>query len=325
MDNTQTNETEAKRPSKPMLRVDDQIRHLESKGVSFETCGKEEAARYLSEKNYFFKLAAYRKLFEKHVGGENDGRYIGLDFGHLKALASADQQLREVLLPMTLDIEHFVKVDLLRQATESYKEDGYELVRDYCNSLSARNRSHLESEFKSRLRDEYCGAIIEKYKDDMPLWAFVEAVSFGTLIDLVRFCSARWEDKALLKKHYLLKDVKGIRNATAHGACILNGFDGSKGGAVRPSPTLSKAVASFNISKPIRSKMLGNARMLQVSTVFYMYATIVPEGRTREARLSQLNETTALIRNLFSILPENHTVVSSVAFMAKLTQGLDLL
>lgn len=89
---------------KPLLTVEQQIEHLKSKGVTFELCSEEDAAEYLSERTYFFKVAAYRFLFEKRVGGPRDGQYIDLDFGHLRALASLDRDLRYALLPLTLDV-----------------------------------------------------------------------------------------------------------------------------------------------------------------------------------------------------------------------------
>ena len=47
--------------------------------------------------------------------------------------------LRYTLLPMTLDIEHFAKVKLMREVTERADEDGYSIVADYLESLSERN------------------------------------------------------------------------------------------------------------------------------------------------------------------------------------------
>lgn len=328
MDDTQLSEEKdqqiPKNARKPKLSIEEQIGHLESKGVSFELCDKEQAAAYLSEKNYFFKLASYRKLFEKHVGGENDGRYVSLDFGHLTTLASVDQQLREVLLPMTLDIEHFVKVDLLRRATENCKEDGYALVHDYCDSLSARNRTYLESELKSRLHDEYCGAIIEKYRDDMPLWAFVEVISFGTLVDLVRFCSIRWEDEQLEDTHYLLKYVKGLRNATAHSSCILNAPMLDGGHLPAPPKALRKAVSQTGLSKAAKRKIVGNLRMRQISTTSLIYKTLVPAGESKSRCSRRLSEAAAFSIEAEKKLPENNPAVSAMALMRKLISEFGL-
>ena len=85
------------------------------------------------------QLAAYRVLFEKRIGGAHDGEYVGLDFGYLRDLATVDHILRYTLLPMTLDIEHFAKIKLMREVIERADEDGYSIVADYLESLSERN------------------------------------------------------------------------------------------------------------------------------------------------------------------------------------------
>ena len=103
---------------KPALTVEQQIEHLKEKGVKFEHSSERQAADYLAHRCNFFKLASYRKLFSKYQGGEQDGRYIALDFAQLRLLASLDQQLRAALLSMTLDIEHFQKVEILGEAME---------------------------------------------------------------------------------------------------------------------------------------------------------------------------------------------------------------
>ena len=75
---------------KPKLTVEEQIEHLKSKGVTFELCDEGEASRILSEQDHYFRLAAYRVLFPKRVGGKHDGEYAELDFGQLVDLAGID-------------------------------------------------------------------------------------------------------------------------------------------------------------------------------------------------------------------------------------------
>lgn len=70
------NETARIDQRKPLLTVEQQIGHLKSKGVTFELYSENDAAEYLSRRIYFFRLAAYRSLFEKRVGGPRDGQNI---------------------------------------------------------------------------------------------------------------------------------------------------------------------------------------------------------------------------------------------------------
>ncbi|HIY84413.1 hypothetical protein [Rubneribacter sp.] len=72
---------------------------MKSKGITFNLCSEDEAAAYLTDRTYFFKLYAYRDLFERRMGGPRDGQCIGLDSRHLMRLSSVDRTLRYVLLP----------------------------------------------------------------------------------------------------------------------------------------------------------------------------------------------------------------------------------
>lgn len=187
-------ETAPIKDRKPLPTVEQQIEHLKSKGVAFGLCSEEDAAEYLAERTYFFKIAAYRTLFEKRVGGPHDGQYSNLDFGHLKALASLYRDLRYALLPLTLDVEHAARTKLVRIATERGDEDGYALSRDYMASLNHNERRRREGEVGMMDNDLFCGDLVGKYDDspaDMPVWVLMELFSFGSFINLYLFCAER--------------------------------------------------------------------------------------------------------------------------------------
>ena len=65
---------------KPMLDVEGQVQHLKDKGITFQLVNEEEAKEYLRNNNYYFKLTSYRKNYEKYEDGDNEGKYISLDF-----------------------------------------------------------------------------------------------------------------------------------------------------------------------------------------------------------------------------------------------------
>ena len=75
------------------------------------------AARFLSDRNYLFKLKAFAKNYEKcFKDGDRKGRYIRLEFAYLVELSRIDRQLRDLVLHLTLDIEHYLKVRINRGA-----------------------------------------------------------------------------------------------------------------------------------------------------------------------------------------------------------------
>ena len=297
---------------KPILTIEQQIEHLKQKGVAFELCSEEEAADYLRDKCNFFKLASYRKLFSKYEGGPRDGRYVDLDFGQLRLLAALDQELRHALLGMTLDIEHFQKVTLLREM-EDRGEDGYAIVADYMASLTTANREYRLRELKMSGRSPYSSSLYAKYSGDMPAWAFLELTSFGTLIDFVRFCARRWGDRRLEASHYDLKRVKSVRNCAAHGSCLINCF--------------AERVAAVGIPKATRRKWMGNTAMQEVATVLVAHSGLVPEGSSRSRAASELAEMFARADGETEALPDkgpDAAARSALEFLRRLTESLGL-
>lgn len=59
---------------KPLLTVSEQIAHMKAKGITFDLCSEAEAAEHLRTKCQFFRVYAYRKLFDRRVGGARDGQ-----------------------------------------------------------------------------------------------------------------------------------------------------------------------------------------------------------------------------------------------------------
>ncbi|WP_125589928.1 Abi family protein [Companilactobacillus jidongensis] len=102
------------------------IQAMKIKGISFNYISEEEAIYYLKNKNYYFKLNAFRNNFKK-----TNSVYENLDFQYLIAIATIDSNLREILLKMSLDIEHSLKVKLLDMITQNPNEDGYSIVKRF--------------------------------------------------------------------------------------------------------------------------------------------------------------------------------------------------
>ena len=99
---------------KPWSSPVQQVQCLKEKGISFDLMTESEAERYLAANSNYFRVASYKHGFPRVVGGQNDGKYINLDFAMLKDLSIIDYVLRQTLLPMTIDVEHFAKMDCSR-------------------------------------------------------------------------------------------------------------------------------------------------------------------------------------------------------------------
>ena len=303
--------------AKPLLTVEEQIAHLKAKGVTFELCIEDEAAEYLSDKTYYFKIAAYRTLFQKRIGGEGDGQYVGLDFGNLVELASVDRTLRYTMLPMTLDVEHYSRVRLIRRLEAEQGEDGYSVVTDYMASLNHDNRRRRLAEINMLEPDTYCGDLVRKYRDDMPVWTFLELVSFGSFIDFYLFCASRWNDAEMEDEHYMLRQVKAARNASAHSSNVVNGF-GAKDGAIATNDSVAAAIMEAGVSKRVRTAKMRNPRLQQIATLLYVHRRLVPEGTSKSRTRDDLKALAAEMKAVVANLPSNDPVRSSFDFLTTL-------
>ena len=95
--------------------------YMKNKGITFDHCSEKDAVRFLQESTYFFKVKAFDKNYIAHP---KTGHYYNLDFSYLMELSTLDMRLRRLILHATLDIEHFLKVQLIRDVSSNPVEDG---------------------------------------------------------------------------------------------------------------------------------------------------------------------------------------------------------
>lgn len=259
--------------SDKFLTAKEQVKHSEGKGVQFNDFSKTKAIRYLEENNNYFKLRAFRK---NYIKGE-DGKYLHLDFADLVDLAIIDNRLRAILLEMAISIEHFSKVHLLKVLQKS-ESNGTQVVTDYVNQLTLSTQKTLENELDKNKDSLYCGNLYKKYlgnKIHCPVWVFIEMVSFGQYLHFYEFCAKRnqSQNKELLRRLYLMRVVKDLRNACAHNNCIINDLCAQMNR--NPNAEIQKAFASLGFSKGVRSKHLKRVAMYQIITTLYAHKEIV--------------------------------------------------
>lgn len=260
--------------NKPILTVEQQIEHLKDKDIQFNIMSEADAVEYLMYKNNYYKLTAYRKNYAKHPGGVNAGKYIHLEFAYLVDLATIDMYLRYQIVLMALDIEHHVKLRLLREI-EHHAEDGYSIVDDFIRSLPPGQLSIFKNEIYRNHNNIYCGDIVQKYTGQFPVWALLELIPFGRLISFYKFCAVRFQDRKMISEHYMLLNCKEIRNACAHSNCILNDLRAGSALHQTDSAVTNAMVPVNGITRGSRRNRMSNARIQQMVTLFYMYRTTI--------------------------------------------------
>lgn len=182
-------------------------------------------------------------------------------------LSIIDFEFQRILLDMSLNIEHYVKLKLINALIDEKPGDGIYLVANF----RAYNPDIINS-IKKQKRTAYNEDMYNKYNDyyGMPIWVFVEFLTFSQLIRFVKYTATYLKRCDLLVLANQLYDIKDIRNACAHDNCILNDLV-SKTETGDPSKRLTKALGDIGVSKTTRDRKLTNMRIRQIATVLFMH------------------------------------------------------
>lgn len=209
---------------KKELTYDEQIDYMEYKGIKFNLISKKDAKDMLMNRNYYFKLSVYRKLFKK---GDNN-KYIFLDFKHLIDLSSIDMGIRYFLLQMTLDVEHAAKVSLIHDLTQNSRVNDYLIVSQFKN----KNKNFFQNIEKRFAHTKYMTDFHSKRQSQISYWVLIELLDMGGLVTFLNFYVNHVVYKTgaistdVKNSQKLLVYAKNIRNCTAHSnPFIYNIFD----------------------------------------------------------------------------------------------------
>lgn len=309
--------THEARDLKPMLAPEEQVMLLKAKGVTFERCTEAEAIAALTERDSLLHIASYRKLFQKHQDGEKKGRYVRLDFADLLNLDALDAQLRSAFQSVAYDIERVAKAKLIERVSLDESEDGYAIVAEFMASQQKRYRNSIESNLKVRIaEDAYTGELIARYAADMPVWVFLEVVSFGTLLAFYLFCAERWNDEEMRQEHYAMKGVKAVRNCCSHGACVINGFDSGHDADTRASSIAYEWLDSKGIEQSgARKAKLRNRRIQQLLETLVMFERMGCASSS-QCSVDDLRRLKGSISEVCEEYGEQNAFVSYLGFLA---------
>jgi len=250
---------------------------MKEAGITFDLISENKASRYLDEHTYYFRIKSYAKNYEKYLSTEKQGQYINLDFAYLVDLSEIDSMLRELVLKMTLTLEHYLKVKLLSDFNASH-EDGYDIINELFN---------MQPELKIKIEEEKVNTstsneLIMKYKDNWAIWNIVEVISLGSFSELYNlFCS-----RNNIKHHYavMLHPVRMIRNAAAHDNCLINRLRPPYSRSITPSYDLRvELMQEVKLSKKIIDNKLFHPLIHDFSTLMYVFSRVVPESSRKSA------------------------------------------
>ena len=298
---------------RPKLTIPQQIAYMrDAKGIKFTIVNEEEAEAFLRESNYYFKLKAFDKNYSVYKSGENKDKYFNLEFAYLKELSTIDMHLREIIRSMSLDIEHFLKVRLLNDVAEDEEEDGYGIVEEFfaCNTT-------VLDDIRNKALNSYCEDLIKKYVNKFPVWAIVEVLSFGDIINLCDVYYGRREKPPINTGNF--RTVKFLRNAASHNNCLINNLGDNTKKGFRVNREVSTYISTIDgIKATAQEKKMGNRFIHDFLVMLYCFDSIVSSDGIKKHQMQKLKDLMdnriPLHKDYFS---DNALIISSYLFMKK--------
>ncbi|WP_294409269.1 Abi family protein [uncultured Ruminococcus sp.] len=303
------------RPKKTAVQL---VREMSlNKGVTFNNITRTQAVKFLQSRNNYFRIISYKKNYKKI-----NGTYQKLDFSYLVELSKIDMYLRNLIIKACIDIEHCLKVKILHDIEYNNLENGYDIVESF---LSIPKKKYVIDEIRRASSSHYNGELIDHYFNyeitngklqlDCPVWAFLEMISFGTLIDFYNFYYNKYNGFPI--KANILNSVRSLRNACAHNNCIIHDLSPSQ--STKSLYEIDYFVSKCNtIGKTSRRKKLKNQFILEFTSVLYVVDQLLPKDM-KSLRKKEFKEfcNKRLIREI-DYFSDSLLIKSSIIFLKNL-------
>lgn len=270
------------------------------KGITFKYTSEKDAEIYLSNINNYLRTAAYRKNYQKHYKGIDAGKYINLDFAYLQELSTIDMHFRFIVSKMCSDIEHALKVKMLKDIENDSSTDGYDIVEVFLSQ-----NTYIIGKLEATSASPFTSDLIHKYftiqriynstkqksenkitsHNDCPAWVLLEMLTFG---DFIKFYEFYYSTRTFPKlSTAVINLVKSLRNGAAHNNCIF--VDLAHGTSHAPSEISQEIAKIKSINSNQRRKKLSCRPMLEFICLLYVYKLVVSD-KVKYHRIKELKE-----------------------------------
>lgn len=267
---------------KAILNIKEQIQHLKEKNISFHVLDEEYAENYLQNYNYFFRLKAFLKNFDK----DECGKYKNVDFVYLVKLYELDCDFKHLISKLIMNCEHLLKTHILNHCSNYTQQDGYDIVKNF---LLSNNKVLIINLCKKEEKlNPYVKSLVERYfKNDaqnnyeIPMWVLLEILTFNELINFINFYC---ENNNSYKPNFLtlLTPIKHLRNCSAHNNCLLISFKNKI--EIKENQKLKSNIKNKNIfSKKNKLKILRN----QIINDFLCLILIIDEMSIQKSQFKK--------------------------------------
>lgn len=271
------------------LTVEEQLQDMVDKNIQFELYSKEDATKFLKYNNYYFKLKSYAKNYNINP---HTKKYYNLDFAYLVELSKLDMYIRKLILELSLDVEHYLKVRLMNDLCNNPKEDGYNIVK-----IFLQYHPNAQADIQSKANKyAFCSDLAENHLNasnepkELAVWNIVELISFGNFMELYELY---YQTYPSFNYSDYLKSIKFIRNAAAHNNCILS--------TLRKTNSLKKFCKTKKLANIFgkipefreldsRDAMMKNPVIHDFVTLLFVYNDVMKVSATKGIRNRKMEE-----------------------------------
>lgn len=214
-----------KKQHQPALSVEQQIANLKGLGLIFED--ESSARKFLNDVSYFRLIKAYGLTFKT-----KNGKYAaGTTFEQIRELYLFNANFRQQLFPLVEKVEINLRCRIANYFCEKYGVFGH---REECNFKNADYHNEFMHDLANEEDRNAQSPFVKNFRQnydpgELPLYAVVELLSFGTLSKL--FKNMKNEDKKAIAKTFgvgytyfesWIESIANVRNLCAHYGWLYN-------------------------------------------------------------------------------------------------------
>jgi len=211
---------------KPATTHEEQVNILKSRGL--EIADDAEAAKILEYTNYY-RLRGYYI----HLQKKDSAEFIeGSSFNQILALHNFDNELRNHLLKLLLDLEIVARARIAYALAHAWGPIGYRDKVNYGDGKQDKFEDLMTriDDDLSKSRDRFIKTYIQKFAGQFPIWVAVEVMSYGDLsklynllpTDLKKTISAAYDDLDEILLSNWIQCAAILRNLCAHSSRIYS-------------------------------------------------------------------------------------------------------
>lgn len=140
----------------------------------------------------------------------------------LKDLSIIDMYLRRWIIGASLNVEHSLKVNILKNIQEK-NIDEFSIVSEYIAEYP-----RIITELDNRRSIAYVKNILGKYTHpNYPIYVFLEVIPFGEFVNFYKYYCSKYQYCGF--NCTLLDSIRSIRNAAAHSNCVIHDLTNKDG------------------------------------------------------------------------------------------------